>query len=113
MVALVLTRLYAQDAKQHMADTGAQAEQELADQKTTYEKTKQVIAADKVAAENMAASETAHTIKQAQEKQKATLEQSAQEKQKQMAAIALSPVEQAADGAIEAGPIELIQVGDS
>jgi len=101
-----------EDAKQQMADTAAQAAQELIDQKTTYEKTKQVIAADKVAAENMAASETAHTIKQAEEKQKATLEQSAQEKQQQMAAIALSPVEQAADGAIEAGPISLIQVGE-
>ena len=108
-----MNRLFAQDAKQQMADTAAQAAQELIDQKTTYEKTKQVIAADKVAAENMAASETAHTIKQAEEKQKATLEESAQEKQQQMAAIALSPVEQAADGAIEAGPISLIQVGDS
>jgi hypothetical protein len=101
-----------EDAEQQMADVKKQAELELSDQKATFEKTKQVLAADKTAAQTMAAQERDHAVKMAVENQKAALEATAEEKQKRMAAIALAPVEQAADGAIEAGPIDLIQIGE-
>merc|ERR1711865_940360 len=92
-------------------DVQKDAAQELEDQKTTYSKTVQVLAPDKDSATALASQELQHATRMAAQAEKEALESSAEEKSKKMAAIALSPIEQAADGAIETGPLLLLQLG--
>jgi len=92
-------------------DVQKDAAQELEDQKTTYSKTVQVLATDKDSATALASQELQHATRMAAQAEKEALESSAEEKSKKMAAIALSPIEQAADGAIETGPLLLLQLG--